>query len=363
MDVDQVAAFEHECRMTWQDCWDIWRSRLLVGAFAMLTVSCDGKLQVWEQIRVVGSTSAIAYGEAVAEELLLTQPKLKHPIIEPTGTGTGIKIFCGGKGGSTPDITFASRPMKKEEAERCKANDVGTVIEIPLGLDGLVLVQVQQGTLQGLLRIELYEALARMPFGRTNQSFRWSAVGRDLPDDPIIVYGPASSSGTYGGVSELFFKPACNFDLRLVRAEDDSAREKICTAYRDDGPYVTVEEGSGQFLRKITTNPQAVGVTTFGFANKHKGQLRPLTIDGVAPSEATIRDGSYSGSRMLYAYIKKEHLAVVPGLPAYVKLLAELSGPDGQVPQVGLIPATDAERAKASDIVRANLSENSGSRK
>ena len=89
---------------------------LLIAAAA---VAVSGAAQARDQIRIVGSSTVFPYTQAVAEEFANATGG-KAPVVESTGTGGGMKIFCQGVGVGHPDITGASRAMKKSEMELCK---------------------------------------------------------------------------------------------------------------------------------------------------------------------------------------------------------------------------------------------------
>ena len=82
-------------------------------------------------VRVVGSSTVYPFATAVAEQL--AQSGGKAPVIESTGTGAGIKLFCAGVGAAHPDIADASRRMKASEYELCKKNGVTEVVEVQVG--------------------------------------------------------------------------------------------------------------------------------------------------------------------------------------------------------------------------------------
>lgn len=348
--VDQIGAIAHDRPMTLAKSMRAWA----IGA-ALLLSGCGGpSLDVWEQLRIVGSTSMTSFGEIAAEELQLRRTDLKQPIVEATGTGAGIEIFCGTIGGSSPDLTFASRRMKKEEHDLCLANGVKDSLEVPLAMDSLMLVQAKAGTITNLTRAELYRALTRTPFGRKNRATRWNMIDARFSAGPILIYGPPSTSGTHSAVSDLLLKPACMAEPAIAAMKDQAARKKICSMFRDDGGYVTVEEGSDLFLRKLVSNPQAIGIASLAFALRNADQLRMIAIDGVTPGVTSIQDGSYAGGRIVYAYVKRKHLKAVPGLPEYVKQLVAQSGQQATLERAGLVPLPADKQQEAQEIFRTS---------
>ena len=90
-------------------------------------------------MRAVGSSTVYPFAKQVAERVARANPRLGSPIIESTGTGAGIKLFCAGVGERFPDVANASRRMKASEAKACAANGVTKITEIQVGIDGIAL--------------------------------------------------------------------------------------------------------------------------------------------------------------------------------------------------------------------------------
>ena len=128
---------------------------------------------------------------------------------EATGTGAGIKLFCGGVGARFPDIADASRRMRRSEYAACRANGVDRVIEIPIGIDGIAFAEAKNGPKMALTPADLYRALAAAPLGKPNTARTWRDVNPSLPATPIQVYGPPSTSGTRDALAELILAPGC----------------------------------------------------------------------------------------------------------------------------------------------------------
>ena len=99
------------------------KKKIFAAAIAALTLAgCGGQGNdaggaSGQQIQIVGSSTVYPFTTAVAERFAQTNPSFKAPIVESTGTGAGMKLFCGGVGDQFPDMTNASRRMKKSELE------------------------------------------------------------------------------------------------------------------------------------------------------------------------------------------------------------------------------------------------------
>ena len=113
------------------------RRKLTYAALALAAVSTSGMADARTQMRAVGSSTVYPFAKAVAERVARANPRLGTPIIELTGTGAGMKLFCAGVGERFPDIENASRRMKASEAKLCAANGVTQITEIQVGLDGV----------------------------------------------------------------------------------------------------------------------------------------------------------------------------------------------------------------------------------
>ena len=93
-----------------------------------------------DQIRIVGSSTVYPFASYVTEEFGAVT-EYPTPVIESTGSGGGLRLFCNGVGEDTPDITNASRRIKASELERCIENGVTDVTEVKIGSDGIVFAQ------------------------------------------------------------------------------------------------------------------------------------------------------------------------------------------------------------------------------
>ncbi len=103
-----------------------------------------GPAQARDQIRIVGSSTVYPFTTAVAEQFGKTSG-MKTPVVESTGTGGGMKLFCAGVGADHPDFTNASRQIKKSEFEDCAKNGVTDIVEIKVGFDGLTVANSKAG--------------------------------------------------------------------------------------------------------------------------------------------------------------------------------------------------------------------------
>lgn len=301
-----------------------------------------------EQVRIVGSSTVFPFVAAAAEQFS-HQGKFRTPIVEVNGTGGGFKLFCEGVGDGYPDIANASRPIKPSEADLCAAHGVKNIAEITLGYDGIVIANALNSPAITLSRKAVFLALAReVPKdGKLVPNFytRWNEIDSALPDAPIEVYGPPPAEGTRDAFVELVMDEACkDFPEYAKTYTDAKLRGQKCGAVREDGRYVELL-GGNLMVQKLINNPQALAVFSYSFLDQNKAVVKANAIEGVMPELGTIADHRYSVSRSLFLYVKREHLASVPGLKEFVQFIVSgaASGEDGFLVLKGLIPLPKAE--------------------
>ncbi len=307
-----------------------------------------------QEIRAVGSSTVYPFATAVAETLT-KDGKFTSPVIESTGTGGGIKLFCEGVGTTFPDVANASRRLKKSEYEDCAKKGVKDIVEIQIGLDGIAFAEANGGLNMKLSPVDVYKALAANPFGKPNTAKNWSDVNPALPNAPILVYGPPSTSGTRDALAELILTKGCDSDpaMKALKDSDKDKHKDICTKVRDDGAYVDAGENDNLIVSKVSENPKAVGVFGFSFLEANTDKINGIPMDGVVPTYATISDFSYPGARPLYIYIKSAHLASIKGLKEYAAAFAANWGEDGLLKKRGMVIAPDDVRAANAKVVEA----------
>jgi phosphate transport system substrate-binding protein len=304
-------------------------------------------------VRVVGSSTVYPFSTAVSEEAVKASG-IKAPVIESTGTGAGMKLFCAGVGAGHPDIGNASRRMKASEYADCAKNGVKDVVEVQIGLDGIAFASAKNGITMPLTTTDIYKALAANPFGKPNTAKTWKDVNPALPAIAISVYGPPSTSGTRDALHELILTKGCDSDPAMKALKESNADEhkKVCTAIRTDGAYVEQGENDNLIVQKIADNPNAIGLFGFSFLEENMDKLQGLNIGGVAPTYASISDFSYPGARPLYIYVKAAHLNAIKGLREYVNAFAAQWGPDGIMKAKGMVIAPEAVRTANADVVK-----------
>ena len=333
---------------------------LLIAAAA---VALSGAAQARDQIRIVGSSTVFPFATAVAEQFGKTT-KFKTPVIESTGSGGGLKLFCAGVGLQNPDITNASRRIKASEVKRCAKNGVTEITEVKIGFDGIVIANSKKGPKTSLTLRQVFLALARQVPANADGSKlianpyrKWSDIDKSLPNEKIEVLGPPPTSGTRDAFVELAMEGGCD-TFPAIKAIAKSQKKKykaICQSIREDGAFVEAGENDNLIVQKLDANPVAYGVFGYSYLDQNQNTIQGSVINGVPPTFENISSGKYKISRSLYFYIKKAHVAVVPGMKEYVAAFTseKAFGPDGYLVDKGLIPLSDKARKVVRETARA----------
>lgn len=320
----------------------------LIGACLLAFASlAKAELAPRDHVLVVGSSTAYPI-IAWAAEQFGRDAGFSAPVIESTGSGGGIKLFCSGVGLGTPDIAMASRPMKDSERDACRRNHVTDIREIKIGFDGIVIANQRSAPQFNLSRDNLYRALAYWIPGADGDKLipnpykTWNQIDQDLPSMPIRVYGPPPTSGTRDIFVEHLLNDACLAYplLQQMHARDVRQFEEHCYALREDGAYINGGENDARLVRKLIADQQALGIFGFNFLDRNRDRLQAANIEGRHASFESIESGAYPLSRPLYLYVKPQHRNVVPGLREFVDRLigSEMIGPEGRLLDQGLIP-------------------------
>ena len=309
-----------------------------------------------DYIQIVGSSTVYPFVTVVAERYGKST-KFKTPIIESTGSGGGLKLFCAGVGGKHPDITNSSRRIKPTEFEKCQTNGATDIIEVKIGYDGIIVGNHIESAQLKLSRRDIFLALAKdipNPDGSetliSNPYITWQDVNPDLPAIAIEVLGPPPTSGTRDAFAELALEGGCKkFDwIKAMKKSDKSAYKTVCHTIREDGAYIEAGENDNLIIQKLRKNPKALGVFGFSFLDQNSDVIQGSIVDNALPGFDEITNGSYPLSRPLYFYVKAAHIGVVPGIQEFLNFFTEETawGSEGYLTDKGLIPMQEDERKK-----------------
>ncbi len=314
-----------------------------------------------DQIRIVGSSTVYPFATKVAEQFGRST-SFKTPVIESTGSGGGLKLFCAGVGVEHPDITNASRAIKDSEVELCQGNGVTNITEVKIGYDGIVLANSRSADQATLTRKQIFLALAKDVPGedgklRPNPYKTWKDVDASLPAVKIEVLGPPPTSGTRDAFAELALEGGCKKIewVAELKNSDKDRYKAICHSIREDGAYVEAGENDNLIVQKLEANPSAFGVFGFSFLDQNSDKVQGSLVDGVEPTFDNIASGDYPVSRPLFFYVKGAHVGVIPGIAEYINEFTSdrAWGEDGYLADAGLIPLPTDERSTVTTDARS----------
>ncbi len=304
-----------------------------------------------DYISIVGSSTVYPFATVVAERFGRTS-SFAVPKIESTGSGGGLKLFCGGVGENTPDITNASRKIKSSEVELCAKNGVKDIVEIKIGYDGIAFANSKKSDQLDITLRDIFLALGKVvPDGKgnlvDNPYKTWKDVNPALPATKIEVLGPPPTSGTRDAFAELAMEGGCKTfpEIKALKKTDKKKYKAVCHGVREDGAFIEAGENDNLIVQKLEANPGAFGIFGFSFLDQNADKVQGSKIKGVVPTFDAIGDGSYPISRSLYFYVKKAHEGVVPGLKEYVTAFTseDAIGDEGYLTDRGLIPLASGE--------------------
>lgn len=327
-------------------------AKLATSALALVALSATAAA-ARDQIRIVGSSTVFPYSQAAAEQFA-NNTGAPSPIVESTGTGGGMQIFCGGIGVDHADMTGASRAMKASEFALCQQNGVTDITEVLLGYDGLSMVISRSNDFAWDLTLaEIYMALgAQVPVNGAwadNPYTMWNQINPNLPAAPILVFGPPPTSGTRDAFVELAMHAGCR-QLEFVSAGgfDSAWVNENCSRMRTDGPFVEAGENDNLIVQRLQADTNAMGIFGYSFLYENLDTLKGVHINGVEPVLETIATFDYPIARPIYVYIKNAHRGVIANLNEFIEEFVsdDALGADGYMAERGMVPMSDETRAQ-----------------
>ena len=320
----------------------------------LLTALTTSQATARDNIQIVGSSTVFPFSTTVAENFARST-SFPAPVVESTGSGGGLKLFCSGLGVQYPDITNSSRAIKKQEIEQCKENGVTDIIEVIIGYDGIVMGNSTNGDKLSLTRQQIFQALAaELPDNNgnliKNPNKIWSDIAPNLPNYAIKILGPPPTSGTRDAFLELAMETgAVAFpSLKELKGKDKDEFKRIAHTIREDGVFVEAGENDNLIVNKLSADKNTFGIFGFSFLDQNSDKIQGINVGGVEAEFESIADGSYSLSRPLFFYVKKAHIGTVPGMKEYLDEFTsdKAWGDEGYLADKGLIPLPMDERNK-----------------
>ena len=308
----------------------------------IVAIAISGVASARDQIKIVGSSTVYPYATVVAEKF--GKSGFKTPVIESTGTGGGMKLFCAGVGTQHPDITNASRAIKSKEKALCAKNGVKDIVEIVVGNDGISFAHSVKAKDMNFTKEQLWRALAHDVDvnGKVvkNPYKKWSDIDSSLPNKGIKILVPPPTSGTRDAWNSLVMGKGCSKAAKDAFKAAGKKAKKACAKLREDGLAIEAGENDTLIVNKLAADPDMFGLFGFSYLVANKDKIKATKIEGKLPSLASIQDYSYPIARPLFFYVKKAHVGTVPGIKEYLKEFTAKGtmGPKGYLTDIGLVP-------------------------
>ena len=285
-----------------------------------------------QSIKVVGSSTVYPFTTVVAERFG-KDTKYGTPIVESTGTGGGMKLFCAGIGINTPSVTNASRAIKSKEAALCEKNGV-SFVEFKVGNDGIAFANSVKGPKIDITKEQLWQAMSLLG----PQPKKWSDIDPSLPNYDIKIMTPPPTSGTRDAWNSLVMKKGCPADILKEKGK------KACYQMREDGGVIEVGENDTLLINKMAGDKQLFAIFGFSYLDSSRDKVQAAKIEGSVISLDSIQSYDYPIARPLFIYFKKEHMDIVPGLEKFMKtyISKKAMGPRGYLMDLGLVPLDKA---------------------
>jgi phosphate transport system substrate-binding protein len=301
-------------------------------------------------VSMMGSSTLVPFVKAAAE-----RTKGKPPLIQASGTGGGIKLFCEGHGAEAPDIAIASRAMKEKEKLDCQRNGVNQILELKIGYDAVILAQSKKVDAWTLTDKEARLAFAKWIAARNGQmelnpNKNWDDVKRSLPGTPIELLGPPNTSATHDAFVDLISDLECKGPPWVPAGAREPTADMLrkCRSVREDGVYKEGRENDETHVARVAdaTSPK-LGVFGYKMMIDNASKLRAIPINGVEPTYENISSKAYLGARPLYLYVKSNGIGRTPGLREFLSEITSENawGDKGYLKTAGLITMSASERA------------------
>ncbi len=264
-------------------------------------------LDVRGDIITAGSSTVFPLSERLAERFR-DEGYSGNITIDMIGSGAGYERFCVA---GESDIANASRPIKDSEVESCRA--IGREpLEFRVGTDALAVVVSKENTFVTNASMDELAAIFTAE--------KWSDVNPAWPNEAILRFIPGTDSGTFDYFVEEVF---------------DKEKEPLLNASN-----LQLSEDDNILVRGITGSPYAIGFFGYAYYEENADTLNILSIDGVAPSAATVDDNSYPLARPLFIYSDATIMREKPQVAAFINFY--LTYVNEEIVAAGYFPASPA---------------------
>ena len=300
-----------------------------------LTINLSANAIARENLYIVGSSTIFPFSRDVASNFDKNDI-FPEPVIESSGSGDGINLFCKGIGVEFPDIAAASRKITKHEIENCEKNNVNSFTELKIGFDGIAFVTSGDMAGKKLTLNNIWRALS--PFGGANNQRNvnlpqvWSEIDENLPEKEIKILLPPPTSGTRDSLIELAMKKGCIF-------QGASAAER-CKEIREDRAVLEGTEDDSALVKYLKEDNDVVGVVGYSYLTTYQSSISAIGINKIFPLPVTIQNRTYPLSRPLFLYAKNKHVEIIPGMEEFLfEFISDAAlGEQGYLIDEGLVP-------------------------
>lgn len=241
-------------------------------------------------IRISGSGTLYPLSKAIGDLYTQMYPQVEV-VMQATGTGKGFSIFARNES----SINNASRPIKPKELDALYNKNI-RFYEFPVASDGITVITHNDNNFaESLTPDEL-----KMIFKADSDVRTWSDIRSSWPDEPIEVYGPNTTHGTFD------FFTGTILGSKEVR-----------------GDYNAIQSYD-EIIAQVAVNRYAIGYVGFANYNNNRRKVQTVAIDNgngpVAPSFISINRDQYKPlSRKMYVYVNAE-AAERPEVRKYVTM-------------------------------------------
>lgn len=271
-----------------------------------------------------GSSTVGPLTQAVAEEFIGAAPQVEISV-DISGTGGGFERFCAGE----TDVQNASRAIAEEEIANCAANGVDWY-EFEVAYDGITVVTNKENTWASCLTVDQLKQL----WQKESPAVTWADLNAEWPAETVNLYGPGTDSGTF------------DFFVETILGEDD---------IRED---FQPSEDDNVLVSGVAGDVNALGYFGLAYYEANQDSLSAVGIDNgsgecVAPSQETVRDGSYAPlSRPLYVYVSASALER-PEVQEFTRFYLENAAV--LAPEVGYVASPDDVYAADMEAFEADV--------
>lgn len=338
----------------------MFKQKWVLVAFMMTAIGyVDETHAAPDAIMVAGGGTGAPLMAKAGEQFIKKFPQYKPVIAFDNPATVGFRNFCAGNGVDTPSLTTSTRAITADELALCNKNGVKDILEFSIGKNAMTIAKAPEGRLNELTLREVFLAVAKEvpdPKDQTklipNPYKSWKDINSELPDVKIQIKAPSPLFGLYQTYHKIIItgcKQAGFFkNLEVVNPKDF---ETACISFRRDG--YTEYEKITDALQEIKTNPEMLGFLPFSAVLKDG--FKPLIIDNIQATIATVSEGTYTFAFSLMVYLKKSHISLVPGLKEYLVELTseEATGLTGYFRALGVVSLPPADRKKYRTEIEA----------